>query len=449
MTRDETVKKGARAAAVRALGRARKSGAWSESALSTEIGICHLDKRDAALAGQLCYGVLQQRSLLDYYIDCYCKTKSTKLEPVLLDILRVSAYQILFLDRVPDFSALSEGVTLCRNMGLSRATGMCNAVLRRISENKDDLPSVPDRGTVKHLAIRYSHPEWFVRELIDSCGYDAATAFLTTDNSPAPITAQVNTLKISTEDLFYRLGESGIEVQRHPWLPDCLYIRGAGAVNEISEFREGLFYIQDAAARLAVMAAGIEPGMQVLDCCAAPGGKSFAAGIIMRNEGAITACDIHAKKLTRVEQGANRLGIDIISTMASDARLLPPEFEGAFDVVLADVPCSGFGVIRKKPEIRYKAREDIAGLPEIQLDILRSVSRCVKPGGSIVYSTCTVIKNENQDVIKAFLAENSGFEPRSFRLPPPVERPVEGMITFWPYVYDCDGFFVCRMERKK
>ena len=449
MTKTEKTPNNPRAVAVRVLERARRSGAWSEAALSSEAARAGLDKRDAALASQLCYGVLQQKSLLDHYISCYCSAKAAKLEPRLLDILRISAYQIIFLDRIPDFSAVSEGVSLCRSMGLGRASGLCNAVLRRICENKESLPAVPDRGPAKHLSVRYSHPEWFVSEMIDCIGYDAATALLIANNSPVPVTAQVNTLKTETDDLLNRLTGRGIKAEKHPWMPDCLLLRGTGAVHEIPEFADGLFYVQDTAARLSVMAAGIEPGMKVLDCCAAPGGKSFAASLIMKNTGSVTSCDIHGKKLSRIEQGAKRLGIDIISTQECDARQPFPEFEGSFDVVIADVPCSGFGVIRKKPEIRYKSREDVSGLPEIQLDILRAAAGCVKPGGVLIYSTCTVLKEENQNVISRFLSRNDEFEPQSFKLPAPVERPVDGMISFWPYVYDCDGFFVCRMGRKK
>lgn len=449
MTRTEKVSNNPRAVAVRVLERARRSGAWSEAALSSETARAGLDKRDSALAGQLCYGVLQQRSLLDFYIDCFCSTKTARLEPRLLDILRVSVYQIIFLDRIPDFSAVSEGVALCKSMGLRRASGLCNAVLRRICENKESLPAVPDRGTAKHLSVRYSHPEWFVSEMIDCIGYDAATALLVANNSPVPVTAQVNTLKTETDELLNRLSARGIKAEKHPWMPDCLLLRGTGAVHEMPEFKDGLFYVQDTAARLAVMATGIEPEMKILDCCAAPGGKSFAASLIMKNKGSVTACDIHGKKLSRIEQGAQRLGIDIISTRECDARRPFPEFDSAFDVVIADVPCSGFGVIRKKPEIRYKSREDVAGLPEIQLNILREAAGCVKPGGVLIYSTCTVLKAENQDVIRRFLSENDEFEPQSYKLPAPVERPVDGMISFWPYVYDCDGFFICRLGRKK
>lgn len=438
-----------RAVAVRVLERARRAGAWSEAALSAEGSRACLDRRDLALAGQLCYGVIQHKSLLDYYIGFYCTVRPEKLEPKLLDILRVSAYQIIYLDRIPDFSAVNEGVALCKSMGLTRAAGLCNAVLRRISENKLSLPPVPERGTARHLAVRYSHPEWFAAEMIESIGYDAAAALMNANNSPVPVTAQVNTLKTTSDELLSSLLSRGIRAEKHVWMPDCLYLRGTGSISELPEFQNGLFYVQDTAARLAVMAAGILPGMKVLDCCAAPGGKSFAAAMLMNGEGTIVSCDIHGKKLSRIDSGAQRLGINIISTRECDARHPFPEFSKAFDVVIADVPCSGLGVIRKKPEIRYKQQEEIAGLPDIQLDILRAAAECVKPGGVLMYSTCTVLRAENQNVVKRFLEENDEFEPQSYKLPHPVERPVNGMISLWPYVYDSDGFFICRLGRKK
>jgi 16S rRNA (cytosine967-C5)-methyltransferase len=450
MPRTETkTKNDARYTALRVLERTRRTGAWSDDALASEIRAAGLDARDASLTRQICYGVLQNMTLCDYYIDCYSSTKSNKLEPKLLDILRMSVYQIAFLERIPAFSVVNEGVSLCKRCGLSRASGLCNAVLRRVAENRDKLPPVPNRGTAQHLATRFSHPLWLAEEMVEWRGYDAAMALFRADNAPIPITAQVNTVKTTAQELMQSLQGRGVDARLHPWMPDCLYLRETGAINELPEFNDGLFYVQDNAARLAVMAAGLEPGMDVLDCCAAPGGKSFAAALIMKNEGSITSCDINAKKLPRIEQGAKRLGIDIISTRALDARHEDESLANRFDVVIADVPCSGMGVIRKKPEIRYKSREDVAALPEIQLDILKNVSKYVKPGGVLMYSTCTVLRDENQRVIERFLAQNSDFEPQKYRLPHPVEKPVNGMISLFPYVYDCDGFFICRLGKKQ
>lgn len=437
----------ARETALLVLERSRRAGAWSEDALTAEISRAGLDTRDAALASQLCYGVLQNRTLCDFYIDCYSSVKTTKMEPKLLDILRLSVYQILLLDRIPDFSAVSEGVALCKKSGLSRAAGLCNAVLRRICENKNALPEIPDAGTAENLSIRYSHPKWLAEEMIECLGFDGAENFFAANNTPIPVTAQVNTLKISADELAERLVDKGIEVQKHTWMPDCLNLRGTGELSRLDEFRDGLFYVQDAAAKLAVMASGAAPGMEILDCCAAPGGKSFAAAIAMKNTGKIISCDINAKKLPRIDAGAKRLEIDIINTSAADARKSNENFNSRFDVVFADVPCSGLGVIRKKPEIRYKTREELKRLPEIQLDILKAASKCVKPGGTLVYSTCTVLKEENERVISEFLENTAEFEPQNFRMPFSAEPPERSMLTLWPHINDSDGFFICRLGR--
>lgn len=437
----------ARETALLVLERARRAGAWSEDALSAEMSRAGLDSRDAALSSQLCYGVLQNRSLCDFYIDCYSSVKTTKMEPKLLDILRLSVYQILLLDRIPDFSAVSEGVALCKKSGLSRAAGLCNAVLRRICENKNALPEIPGEGTPENLAIRYSHPQWLAEEMTKRLGLDGAENFFAANNTPTPMTAQVNTLKISADELSERLADRDVEVQKHPWMPDCLNLRGTGELSRLDEFRDGLFYVQDAAARLAVLVSGVAPGMEILDCCAAPGGKSFAAAIAMKNTGNIISCDINAKKLPRIDAGAKRLGIDILKTSAADARKTNEDFNSRFDVVFADVPCSGLGVIRKKPEIRYKTREELARLPEIQLDILKAAAKCVKPGGTLVYSTCTVLREENEQVISEFLNSTAEFTPQSFKLPFSAEPPEMSMLTLWPHINDSDGFFICRLGR--
>jgi len=219
-----------------------------------------------------------------------------------------------------------------------------------------------------------------------------------------------------------------------------------GNVEKLDAFKKGYVYVQDPAARLAVKAAGLERGMSVLDACSAPGGKSFAAASEMNGEGHIVACDIHKNKLVRIEKSAERLGVGIIETRTMDAREPDTDLIEAFDAVIADVPCSGLGVIRKKPDIRYKPEEELKGLPVIQSAILRSISKCVKPGGTLLYSTCTVLKLENEDVVRSFLKENPDFALESFELP--FIGKTDGMVTLWPHIHGTDGFFICRMKRR-
>lgn len=425
-----------RSVALLALERCRREKAWSDAVLDSLIRSVGLDRRDAALASRLCYGVQQNRTLCDYYIDFFSSTRSTRMEPRVLDILRISVYSLLFLDRIPERAVVNEAVSLCKTMGNPKASGLVNAVLRRIVENKSHLPSIPGQGTAEYLAIRYSHPIWLVKLFLDRLGYNGTENLLIENNNVPPVTAQINTLL--NNDVYH---DNYCTV--HSWLPDCVILDDAGEKLEI--VRSGHAYIQDPAAKLAVIAASPKPGMKVLDACSAPGGKSFAAAMLMQNEGRILACDLHEKKLSRIQNGANKLGISIIETMAIDAR--KADFSECFDLVIADVPCSGLGVIRKKPDIRFKEETDLSDLPAIQYDILCNVSRFVKPGGTLLYSTCTVREIENENVCRCFLSENRDFQTDSFTLPGPAGEVPSGMLTLWPHIHGTDGFFICKMKR--
>lgn len=432
----------AREAAVFALERTRRDGAWS-SALSDAMKTKYdLDSRSLSLAVSISLGVLQSTALLDYYIDLNSKSAS-KIEPKVRDIMRSGAYQLIFMDKIPASAAVNESVALCKKLGYSRASGFCNAVLRKIASCADKLPEPPGKGTAKYLSVKYSHPQQLAQYIVDRRGYDAAEAFLAADNTIPDTCLQVNTLKITPDELMARLSAEGVPCSMHPWLPDCIVT--AGSVSSMPGFDEGLFYVQDPAAKCAVLAAALEPGINVLDSCAAPGGKSFAAAIAMRNEGSIDSCDLHDKKIRLISEGAQRLGISCINAFSHDAR---EPFYRQYDAIIADVPCSGYGVIRKKPEIRYKPLEDSASMPAIQAAILENLSQYVKPGGVIVYSTCTVLGRENEDVVKAFLRAHAEFSAEGFTLPNG-ETAADGYITFWPDIHGTDGFFVSKLRRNK
>ena len=423
----------ARLAALDAMSLLRR-GTFSQDALDTAIGSARLDARDAALCERIVRTAVQNLTYVDYVIGLWCSTPLKKLEATVLDILRISAAQLLFLDRVPPSAAVNEGVSLCRARGKSRAAGLVNGVLRRIAENRDSIPDVPGSGTAEYLSVKYSHPLWLVREFMARRGYEGAEALLAADNAEPPLTIQTNTLKTSPEELFSAIQAQGCEV-RPGLCRGSFDLRAAGGVEKLPGYDTGEFYVQDSASRMAVESIGLEPGMNVLDACSAPGGKSFAAAMLMRGEGRILACDLKAKRLARVSEGAKRLGVGgMIGTRVMDARRPGEELHGTFDVVIADAPCSGLGVIRRKPEIRFKSAEEIAQLPEIQLDILRGLAPCVKPGGVLLYSTCTLLQRENEDAVRAFLGENSGFT-------------VTGERTLWPDIDKTDGFFICRMVK--
>lgn len=433
-----------REAALTALERCRREGAWSGEAIDSLIKKYSLERREVALASRICLGVLQNSSYLDYYIDFY--RSGGKLEPKLRDILRIAAYQILFLDKIPDSAAVNESVSLAKKLGYARASGLVNAVLRRIAENKLNLPDIPGKGSADYLSIKYSHPLWLCERIIREKSYDFAEAFLCENNKPSALNIQVNRLKISTDEYKHLLDEAGISYKDCLWPEGCIELQG-GSVSSLPGYEEGLFYVQDRAARAAAEIAGAGHGMCVLDACAAPGSKSFAVAIAMNNEGSILSCDIHEKKLSLITQGTERLGINIIDTMANDARKSNEQWREHFELVIADVPCSGLGVIGKKPEIRQKSDKDISSLPQIQRDILNTLSRYVKPGGTLLYSTCTVLKCENEEIAGRFLSEHPNFEYEDFTAGD--IKSSNGMYTFWPNTDGCDGFFAARMRRKK
>ncbi len=412
-----------RRAALEALERFRRDSAWSRQVMNTLNQKYALDGRDGALAARLFYGTLQNLTLLDYYLDAYAKGK---LEPKVRDILRLGAYQILFMDRIPPSAAVNEAVRQCKKY-TPRAAGLINAVLRRLSADreKNTLPALPERGGTEYLAVKYSHPSWMVGELIALRGYDGAEAVLQANNEPPPIYVQTNTLKITTEALAIQLG-----AEPFGDMPGCLLLKRQGRIEESEPFLQGLYYVQDPAAHSVVLAAELEPGMAVLDACAAPGGKSFAAAIAMGDRGQVLAQDINSKKLALVKAGAERLGLTSVRCQPGDAR----EAEGAFDVVLADLPCSGLGVIRKKPDIRYRPKEELDALPDLQMELLDALAGAVKPGGRLIYSTCTWRDRENQAVSEAFLSAHKDFIKSYERV-------------YWPDTDGTDGFYICRMER--
>ena len=432
-----------RKVALLALSACARQGAWSDGILKKAIREAGLDGRDAALCTRLCYGVLQNRMLLDFYLAAFCKLPLSKLEDKVLQSLRLGAYQLRFLDRVPPRAAVDESVELAKAFSKNpRAAGLVNGVLRAMARAGEDLPLPSD------LATRYSHPEWLVKEFSLTLGGEVE-ALLAADNDQPPVTAQVNTCKATVEQAEASLAAQGVGVARHPWLEGCLILRETGNLEGLEAFSKGWIYIQDPAARLAVLAAGPRPGMRVLDACAAPGGKSFAAAVAMGDQGEILARDLHPHKETLIRAGAGRLGLSCIHTAVADARQADPALEGAFDLVIADVPCSGLGIIRKKPDIRYKDPAPLAGLPQVQGDILDRLARCVRPGGVLLYATCTLLERENEGVVRGFLDKYPNFTLTGFTLPGPIGEVPGGMCTLWPHRHGTDGFFFTRLERAR
>lgn len=433
----------ARDTALELLTVCRRQNAWADAAFNARLQRVPMSDADAALCGRLLYGVTQNRILLDFYLNAFCTQKVSHMQEPLADILRLGAYQILFLDRVPDRAAVDEAVKQAIRAGRKAASGMVNAVLRRLSREKASLPPVPDAAT------RYSHPRWLVERVRALLGAEETEQFLSENNRIPPLTIQVNPERASAEALLAELSESGVDAARHSWVPDCLELSGSGTVTRLASFRAGKFYVQDAAARLVTDIAGITRGASVLDVCAAPGGKTFGAALRVGENGSVLACDVNANKLPRIRDGAERLGLAArIRTGQADAREFHPDWEAKFDIVLVDAPCSGLGIIRKKPDIRYRDPEALSALPGLQYAILDNASRYVAPGGTLVYSTCTVLPEENEGVTDQFLSGHPDFRRVPFGdTPGQVTQSTPGQVTLWPQRDHTDGFYICRMGK--
>ncbi len=439
----------AREAALRALAACESQGAWSDGVLKRTIREAGLDSRDAALATRICYGVLQNQMLCDFWISHFCTVRPEKLEPKVRLALRIALYQLAFLSKIPESAAVNESVKLARKYSKNpRSAGLVNGVLRSVVRAGRELP-MPEQGSeLERLSVRYSHPLWLVKEFDLALKQEGVEALLAADNSEPPTTAQVNPLKSTTAEVLAELTEAGVHAEIHPWLDGCLLLTGTGSLDQLPAFQEGRITVQDTAAKLSVLAADVKPGMDVLDCCAAPGGKSFAAAMAMENKGTILSCDIHPHKQRLIEEGAARLGISILTAQTQDGKQFRPEWEGRFPRVIADVPCSGLGIIRKKPDIRYKDPKPLANLPQVQRAILENVSRYVAPDGVLLYSTCTVLERENEAVVRDFLGKHPDFQVEGFSLPGPVGKVDSGMVTLWPHIHGTDGFFIARLRRK-
>ena len=409
--------------------------------LKNTIARDRLDPRDAALATRLCYGVLQNRGRLDFYLKQLLKGRLKDLHPATRDILHLGLYQLLEMDRIPDSAAVNEAVSLAKKYG--KQQGLVNAVLRNAVRSRESLVEPVS------YADRFSHPEELISLLKANVPKGTLEGILKADNAAPETVVQVNLTRVTSRDLLDRLAGEGVEARPHSWMEDCLVLSATGNLEKLPSFLEGLFYVQDPASRLSVRCARLpkEGGIRLLDCCSAPGGKSFAAAIAMGGRGQIRSCDIHPHKIALIENGARRLGLTNIRAGVQDASVFNPEWEDAFDVVLADVPCSGLGIIRKKPDIRYRNLKETEALPALQSAILSNQASYVKKGGVLMYSTCTILKRENEQVVETFLEAHPDFSTEPLCLPEVFPKNENGMLTLLPGQYDTDGFFICRLRR--
>lgn len=400
-----------------------------------------------AFVTELVNGTLRNLYSLDYIIDSFSKTKTKKMKPFILNNLRVGAYQIIYTQKIPESAACNEAVKLAKKHGFSALSGFVNGVLRSIARNKDSI-AYPDekREPVKYLSVKYSYSEEILRYWLEYMPYNTVKEMCIQNGKAPAVSLCVNTLKTDCQSLKNILEQGNVLVSQGK-APHTLRIKKTDSIGGTRAFKEGLFHIADENSVLAARVLNPLPGSSMLDVCAAPGGKSFAAAYLMENSGSITARDIYQHKLALIDEGAKRLGIDIIETQLFDAAKNTDEEK--YDYVLADAPCSGLGLACKKPDIKYgKTIDDIRELAQIQRDILAASARAVKKGGYLVYSTCTVSPLENEENAKWF-AEGFDFEPVDITqyLPHGFDGS-SGMIQLLPGEIGTDGFFIAKFKRK-
>lgn len=431
----------ARQTAFNALLKIEKNNAYSNIALDSMLTETKLDTRDKSFVSALFYGVIERKLTIDYVLQKYLSKPIKKLKPEALTILRMGAYQILFMDKIPKSAAVNESVTLSKKNGCTYASGIINAVLRKVTKN--DLEVSDKSDFIKYLSVKYSCPEKLVGMLIKQYGNENAEGILSETVGSAELYIRVNTTKISDDELIQTLSEEDVNAKQTS-LKNALILELNGKdIESIDSFRKGLFHVQDLSCQLCASALRAEKGMRIFDMCSAPGGKAYTIAEIIDDNGEVLCFDIHKSRVDLIKNGAERLGLKSIDARVSDASVYN-ESIGLADRVLCDVPCSGLGIIRRKPEIKYKDLNEFASLPDIQLEILKNSSRYLKNGGIIVYSTCTLSKAENEQVCEKFLNDNNSFEA----IQPLPELSDEKYITLMPHINGGDGFFIAAFRKK-
>ncbi len=434
----------ARQVAFLTLLKIEKDKAYSNIALDSAVKAYSLDSTDCAFISRLVYGVTERKITLDFVFSKFLKQPLKKLKPELLVVLRLGTYQILFMDKIPDSAAVNESVLLAKNNKCDYASGLVNAVLRKVSENgKSILESLQGE---ERVSVIYSAPLELVKFLNYHYNEENAEMILKSALNLKEITIRVNTLKITDDELIDILKKENI-VSKKTFLKNALILETNGAVYELSAYKKGLFYVEDISSQICVSELGLKENAKFIDICSAPGGKSFTAAQYMNNKGTIYSCDIHSHRVELIKSGAERLGLTCIKPIENDATVFNEDFSNA-DCVLCDVPCSGLGIIGKKPEIKYKSLDETKELIPIQKQILMTASQYVKKGGTLIYSTCSINPNENRKVCDWFLKENKIFE--TVKVAPDIERCIDegDYLTLTPHINNCDGFFIAKFIRK-
>lgn len=435
-----------RQAAFVSLQKYENGGKYLNIEADTAIRRNALEGADRALYTNIVYGTVERRITLEYLLAQLCDRPLAKIDRNVAIILRMSLYQLRYLDRVPAYAVLQEAGELTRRFAAQSAVGFVNAVLREYERRGAEIamPS-PQADFQRYLSVTYSYPAWFCALLVRCYGKRRAEAILKAFEKNPPLTLFPNLLKTDRAGLLRALRAEGIACEETRYSPYGVRLSRHVPIDAITPLAQGLCFVQDEASQLAALALGAAPAQTILDSCACPGGKSFALALLCGDKAKIISCDLHENKLSLVRRGAEKLGIASVEAQARDSGAFYPPFENAFDRVLCDVPCSGLGVLSKKPDIREKKEEEIERLPAVQRRILENCARYVRPGGELVYSTCTVHPAENEEQIKVFLREHPEFSLQPFMLG---QETVQGMQTLLPDRYaGMDGFFIAKLRK--
>lgn len=428
------------------------NGAYSNYAINKRTKDIK-DKKDENLIRELVYGVIENLLYIDYIISKLSNIKISKIHPPILKILRMGVYQIAFMDKIPDRAAVNEAVKLSKKYGHRGVSGFVNGVLRNFSRKKEDIMKIESRSRSEYLSIKYSHPKWMVEKWIKEYGYEFTESLCKGNNSRPKLNIRVNTLKISRDQLMDRLSAYGYILQKTLYAKDGIIVENPSRITDTEEFKLGYFFIQDESSMLVAQIANPKENSLVLDLCSAPGGKATHLAQLMNNKGKIISRDIYNHKLDLIEENVTRLGIDIIDTEIFDATELDSNLVEKVDYCIIDAPCSGLGIIRRRPEIKWNRKEeDIKDLIQIQRRILNNAKHYIKPGGRIIYSTCTINPDENINLINEFVGENRelkliGFE-ELLSCNEKMETANKGYVQLFPHLHGTDGFFIAKIEKK-
>lgn len=442
-----TAGKTARSLALMVLQDVFVKGAYANLALSKRLNDSALSPVERRFATELVYGAVKACGTIDWILGHYVKKPMSQADPLIVNILRLGIYQLYFLDKVPSSAAVNESVNLSKQFLHAGASGFVNAVLRNALREPEKVryPNL-EKDPARHIALREFHPEWLVRRWLTTLGIEETQALCRFNNANPPLSLRTNTLRTTRESLLARLQDSGAEADASFLVPEGILCRRGGD-EPLRFIKEGLCQAQDESSMLVGHVVAPQPGEFVIDACAAPGGKTTHMAALMQNSGRILACDIHAHKISLIEENKRRLGLTNITTELLDAGELHRQHSLKADRVLIDAPCSGLGVLRRRPDARWRKEESLRDLPDLQLRILDSGAQCVKHGGILVYSTCTLEKAENEDVVTLFLKSHPDFSLEITGNFFPQPRP-ESMVTLWPQRDGTDGFFIARMSRR-